>query len=63
MSHSYVLCHEAALAQINTSNDFAIPPGFVCAWDTLLLHEIVMMSQRKLDLAKEQLPRLGVLFN
>ena len=39
MSHSFVLCHETALAQMNISNDFAIPPGFVSdvpttlAWD------------------------------
>ena len=63
MPHSYVICHKTALAQMNISNDSAISPGFVCAWDTLLLHEIVMMSRRKLDQAKEQLPKLGVLFN
>ena len=39
MSHSYVLCHETALAQMHISNDSAIPPGFVSdvpttlAWD------------------------------
>ena len=39
MSHSYVICHETALAQMNISNDSAIPPGFVSdipttlAWD------------------------------
>ncbi|XP_028413442.1 uncharacterized protein LOC114536305 [Dendronephthya gigantea] len=39
MSHSFVLCHETALAQMNISNDSAIPPGFVSdvpttlAWD------------------------------
>ena len=39
MSYSYVLCHETALAQMNMSNDSAIPPGFTCnvpttlAWD------------------------------
>ena len=61
MSHSYVPCHETALPQMNISNDSAISPGFVCAWDTLLLHE--MMSWSKLDLAKEQLPKLGVVFS
>ena len=39
MPHSFVLCHETALAQVNISNDFAIPPRFVSdfsatiAWD------------------------------
>ena len=39
MSYSYVLCHETALAQMNMSNDSAIPPVFTCnvpttlAWD------------------------------
>ena len=39
MSHSYVLCHKTALAQMHISNDSAIPPGFVSdvpttlAWD------------------------------
>ncbi len=39
MSHSFVLCHETALAQMNISKDSAIPPGFVSnvpttlAWD------------------------------
>ena len=39
MSHSFVLCYETALAQMNISNDSAIPPGFVSdvpttlAWD------------------------------
>lgn len=39
MSHSYVLSHETALAQLNISNDAAVPPGFASntsttiAWD------------------------------
>ena len=39
MSHSFVLCHETALAQMNISNDFASPQGFISnvpttlAWD------------------------------
>lgn len=39
MSHSFVLSHETALAQLNMSNDSAIPPGFMAnvpttlAWD------------------------------
>ena len=39
MSHFFVLCQETALAQMNISNDSAIPPGFVSdvpttlAWD------------------------------
>ena len=39
MPHFFVLCHETALAQMNISNDSAIPPGFVSdvpttlAWD------------------------------
>ena len=39
MSHSYVLSHETALAQLNISMDSAVPPGFVMnvpttlAWD------------------------------
>ena len=39
MSHSYVLAHETALAQLNISKDDIIPPGFICnapttlAWD------------------------------
>lgn len=39
MSHSYVLSHETALAQLNISNDSTVPPGFAnnipttLAWD------------------------------
>ena len=39
MPHSFVLCHETALAQMNISNDSDIPPGYArdvpttLAWD------------------------------
>ena len=36
MSHSFVLSHETALAQLNISNDSAIPPGFIASVPTTL---------------------------
>jgi hypothetical protein len=36
MSHSFVLCHETVLIQMNISNDSAIPPGFVSDVPTTL---------------------------
>ena len=36
MSHSFVLCHETALVQMNISNESAIPPGFVSDVPTIL---------------------------
>ena len=36
MSHSYVISYETALAQMNISNESAIPPGFVSDISTIL---------------------------
>ena len=36
MSHSYVLAHETALAQLNASKDYIIPPGFISTAPTTL---------------------------
>ena len=37
MSHSFVLNHETALAQLNISRDSAIPPGFISNTPTILV--------------------------
>ena len=36
MSHSFVLAHETALAQLHVSKDDIIPPGFICTVPTTL---------------------------
>ena len=54
MPHSFVLCHETALAQVNISNDSAIPPRFVSdvpatiAWDKDDFLEETRSAQRQL---------------
>ena len=37
ISHSFVLNHETALAQLNISRDSAIPPGFISNTPTILV--------------------------